>query len=180
MKWMIAATVLISGLALGAEQGGAANLRIGFVDLRKALESVDAYKGVKTSLDKDLAAKKSELEKQQQSLQKDAEQFDKKSAILNDSAKAQKQQELQKRFAELQKNAQESQVELQKRERDLTQPLVDELRAVIEGVGKEKEYQLVLNEGAVLYAAGGADITSDVISRFNSRHKSRGSEKKKK
>ena len=67
---------------------------------------------------------------------------------------------------------------LQKRERELTKPLIDELRAIIEGMGKEKGYQLILekNEGAVLYAQSGSDLTEQVIEKFNAQHK--GSKKK--
>jgi outer membrane protein len=177
MRGIIGFFVVFAGVAMAVESS---TTNIGFVDLRKALDSVDAYKSVKSTLDKDLANKKSELEKAQQTLQKDAEQFDKKAAILNDGAKASKQAELQKRFAELQKNAAESQMELQKRERDLTQPLLDEMRSVIETVGREKNFTLVLNEAAVLYAKEGSDITSQVVDRFNAKHKGKSTDKKKK
>lgn len=161
--------LLFSTLALGAESG----FRMAYVDLQKALQSVDAGKQAKASLEKDVTAKRAELEKAQANLQKEAEQFEKKAAILNDSAKAAKQAELQKKFAEFQKAAAESQMELQKRERDLTKPLIDELRSIIEGIGKEKSYQLILekNEGAVLYAETGADLTDQVIEKFNGRRK---------
>jgi outer membrane protein len=175
MKGIIGIFLLASGAALAVE----ATPNIGFVDLRKALDSVEAYKSVKSTLDKELSSKKQELEKAQETLKKDAEQFDKKAAILNDSAKAQKQAELQKRFADLQKSAMESQTDLQKKERDLTQPLLDEMKSIIEGVGKEKSFQLVLNEAAVLYAQAGSDITSQVVERFNAKHKTK-SEKSKK
>ena len=75
---------------------------------------------------------------------------------------------------ELQKEAAESQMDLQKRERELTKPIIDQLRAIIEGVGKEKGLTLILekNEGAVLFAQGGEDLTQIVIERFNSQTKS--------
>ena len=92
---------------------------------------------------------------------------------MNDSAKTQKQQELQKKFADLQKAAAESQMDLQKRERELTKPIIDEIRSVVEVLGKEKELTLVLekNEGAVLYSQSGEDLTDAVVERFNARAK---------
>ena len=152
-----------------------ATLKVAYVDLQKALQTVDAGKKAKAQLEKDVAAKRTELEKMQSQLQSEAEQFEKKAAILNESAKAAKQAELQKKFMEFQKNASESQADLQKRERELTKPLIDELRAIIEGMGKEKGYQLILekNEGAVLYAEAGSDLTDAVVERFNSKAKSK-------
>lgn len=165
----ILASVILTGAVFAAES----TLKVAYVDLQKALQTVDAGKSAKSQLEKDVQKKRAELEKMQSQLQNEAEQFEKKAAILNESAKAQKQQELQKKFAEFQKNAAESQQELQKRERELTKPLIDELRAIIEGIGKEKGYQLILekNEGAVLYAEAGSDLTETVIDRFNSKHK---------
>ena len=169
MRHLTFALIVLSQIAL-AEEG---KLKVAYVDLQKALQSVDAGKNAKAQLEKDVAKKRTELEKAQAALQTEAEQFEKKAAILNDSAKAQKQAELQKKFAEFQKSAAESQMELQKRERDLTKPLIDELRSIIEDLGKEKGFQLILekNEGAVLYAEAGSDLTDEVIGRFNKRKK---------
>jgi outer membrane protein len=155
-------------------------MKIGFVDLQKSLQTVDAGKQAKGALEKEVTAKREDLEKKEADLRKDAEGFEKKAAILSDAAKSAKQADLQKRFAELQKAAAESQMDLQKRERELTKPIIDELRSIIEGIGKEKGYTLVLerNEGGVLYAANGDDLTDDVISKFNSTHKGKSTKKK--
>ncbi len=179
MKSFLLAVVLLSRLATAAET---ATLKVAYVDLQKALQQVDAGKTAKAQLEKDVAAKRTELEKAQAGLQKEAEQFEKKSAILNDSAKAAKQQELQKKFMEFQKSASESQADLQKRERELTKPLIDELRSIIEGIGKEKSYQLIVekNEGAVLYAEAGSDLTDSVIEKFNAKYKGKSFSTKKK
>ncbi len=178
MKSALLFIAMISFSAFAAD----GQLRVAYVDLQKALQSVEAGKTAKSQLEKDVASKRAELEKAQATLQQEAEQFEKKSAILNDSAKAAKQQELQKKFMEFQKNASESQADLQKRERELTKPLIDELRAIIEGIGKEKGFQLIVekNEGAVLYAEAGSDLTDQVIEKFNTKYKGKKFDPKKK
>lgn len=156
---------------------GNSSVKIGYVDLQKAMQTVDAGKAAKGQLEKEVAAKKSALEKRQGQLQKEAEQFEKQVALLDGGKKLERQQELQKKFAEFQKEAAESQMQLQTKERDLTQPILSEMRAIIEGIGKENNFQLIVekNEGAVLYAEVGADLTAQLIERFNARRK----EKKK-
>lgn len=145
--------------------------KVAFVDLQDALQSVEAGKNAKAQLEKEMTAKRASLEKAQKSLQKETEEFEKKAAIMNDTARAAKQAELQKKIAEFQKSFGESQMELQKRERELTKPIIDELRSIVEGMGKAQNFNLVLekNEGAVLYAQNGTDLTKDVIAAFNSR-----------
>jgi len=165
--------LLLVPFKLAAADAPSTIFKVAFVDLQRALQTVEAGKKAKTLLEKRVTAKREEIEKLQATLQKEFEQFEKKAAILNDSAKAQKQQELQKRYMELQKNYADSQQELQKEERELMKPLIEEFRSVVEGIGKEKGYQLIVekNEGAVLYAEAGADLTEVVIEKFNARKK---------
>jgi outer membrane protein len=182
--------VLLSSFALASEErdpaseikaAGSSVLRVAYVDLQKALQTTDAGKNAKANLEKELTAKKADIEKKQAQIQEEMEKFEKQAAIMNETAKAQKQTELQKKIAEFQKSAAETQMELQRKEREVTKPLIDELRSIIEALGKEKNYQLILekNEGAVLYAEAGSDLTEIVIDRFNAKHKSKPSAKKK-
>ncbi len=67
-------------------------------------------------------------------------------------------QEMQKRIVDYRDNAQK---ELQKKEQDLTKPLIEKVRASIQKVGKAKGYQYVFN-GNDLLLSDGPDITADV------------------
>ncbi len=148
-------------------------VKVAYVDLQRALQTVEAGKKAKAQLEKEMAHKKASLEKEQSQLLKEAEEFDKKVAIFNEVTRLKKQNELEKKKFEFQKKALEIQMSLQQKERDLTKPIIDELRAIIEEIGKTRKYQLIIekNEGAVLYAESGGDLTQEVISRFNSRKK---------
>ncbi|MBI1862068.1 MAG: OmpH family outer membrane protein [Deltaproteobacteria bacterium] len=174
MKALVAFLGLAS-VVLAAE--APASFKVGYVDLQKAMQTVDAGKTAKADLEKEIAAKKVGLEKRQAQLQKEAEAFEKQVALLDGAKKLERQQELQKKFAEFQKEAQETQMQLQGKERELTQPILSEMRAIIEGLGKENNFQLIVekNEGAVLYAEAGADLTQQLIEKFNAKKK----EKKK-
>ncbi len=60
-----------------------------------------------------------------------------------------------------------SQLEIQKKERDLTAPILEKMKKVIAKMAKEKGYSLVVeNSQIALYAAPEADITEDVIKAF--------------
>jgi outer membrane protein len=172
MKALFVQTAMVlSFFAVSSMAVANASLKVAYVDLQQALQSVDAGKKAKSQLEKDVAAKKNELEKEQASLQKEAEEFEKKAAILNEAARGKKQAELQKKLMEFQRKAAETQMTLQNQERSLTKPLIDELRSIIEGLGKERGYSLILekNEGAVLYAETGSDLTDEVVKRFNAK-----------
>ena len=63
---------------------------------------------------------------------------------MNERAKAKKQAELQKRFMEFQKKAHEGNLSLKKLEAELTGPILKHLKSIVEVIGKEKSFQLVL------------------------------------
>jgi outer membrane protein len=167
---VVGALLLASSVQAVAETP---SFKVAYVDLQDALQSVDAGKQAKQQLEKEMTAKRQNLEKTQAALQKETEEFDKKAAIMNETARAQKQQEIQKKIAEFQKSYGESQMELQKRERELTKPIIDELRTIVEGIGKAQTFNLIFekNEGAVLYVQDGKDLTKEVIEAYNSRKK---------
>lgn len=148
-------------------------IKVGFVDLQQALQTVEAGKAAKAQLEKEMAKKREQLEKTQAALQKETTEFENRAEVMSASARATKQAELQKKIAEFQKSFGESQMDLQKRERELTKPIIDELRAIVEGIGKTQSFELVLekNEGAVLYALNGTDLTKEVIENFNKKKK---------
>lgn len=67
-------------------------------------------------------------------------------------------QDMQRRIMDFRDNATK---ELQKKEADLTKPIIEKIRASIQKVGKAKGYQYVLNSAELLLAEG-PDITADV------------------
>ena len=169
-------TTLRLGMIVGllvAVAASANESNIGVVDLRKALETVEAGKTAKAQLDKEVKSKQEELEKSKANFQKEYEAFEKKSSIMNESSKAKTQAELQKKYMDLQKSLADSQMELQKRDRDLTEPIVNELKSIVESLAKEKNLGLVLekNESGVIYSLADRDLTSTVIEKFNQKNK---------
>ncbi len=149
----------------------AADFKIGMVDVKEALFTVDAGKKAKAQLDKELETKQKALEKQQAAIQKEAEAFEKNAGIMNETARAAKQTEIQKKIAEFQKAYQASTMEMQNREREVTKPIIDQLKSIVDGMGKAQGYHLIVekSEGAVLYAQNATDLTKAVIEAFNKK-----------
>ena len=63
----------------------------------------------------------------------------------------------------------DSQAEVKKKENELTNDILKELREVIERIGQEEDYSLILEhaEGLVLYSKKANNITEKVIKRYN-------------
>lgn len=162
MKQMLIFTALLTAGALAS-----ADTKIGFVDMQKAVQSSDAGKKAKSELEGEFEKKKKELQKREADLKKMGEDLEKKKSVLSEEALGKKQGEFQEEMMKYREIVQKSQLEIQKKEHDLTQPILDKMKKVIEKVAKEKGYNMVLeNNAMVLYTDKSSDITEDVIKAF--------------
>ncbi len=165
-KLVLAALVL--GLGVRAQ---AADAKIGYVDLQKAIQETSAGKKAKSDLEKEFNAKKAELQKKEADIKKMGEDLEKKKVALSDDVRAKKTQELQQEMMKFQKEVGESQMNIQKKERDLTGPIIDKLQSAIGRVAKAKGYTMVLekSEQSVLWAQKDDDLTDEVVKDFESK-----------
>ena len=64
-----------------------------------------------------------------------------------------------------------AQMEIQKRERDLTQPIVTKLREILEGIAKKEDYTVVLEkaENSVMWAKKEIDLTERVVKEYDKK-----------
>ena len=174
-KSIFTKSVLWMGLfSLGGACVFADELKIGTVDMQKALQTVDAGKKAKNELEKEFNAKKKSLQTEENALKKMSEDFKKQSLAMNEEARNRKQAELQERIMKFQEMTAKSQSEITQKQHDLTEPLVVKLKSTIGDIAKKKTYTIVLekNENSVLYSLDKDDITDEVISTFDKSNKS--------
>ena len=160
-------------LMISAAKAEGENYRIATIDMQKALQSVEAGKKAKSQLEKEFNTKKKMLQDEETAIRKLTEEFRKQSMVLSDDAKAKKQQEIQERIMKFQETTAKSQAEIQQKEAELTAPIIKNLKDVIKDLAAKKNYNVVLdkNENNVLFSNDKDDLTGDLISTFNSKHK---------
>lgn len=161
MKFVVTAALVLGMAATASAQ----NAKIGYVDLQKAIQETTAGKKAKKDLEKEFNNKKADLQKKESDLKKMGEDLEKKKVALSDEMRAKKTQELQGEMMKFQREVGESQMTIQKKERDLTAPIIEKLQASIEKVAKAGSYTMVLekSEQSVLWAQKDADLTDEVV-----------------
>ncbi|MEK6577817.1 MAG: OmpH family outer membrane protein, partial [Bdellovibrionota bacterium] len=97
------------------------------------------------------------------------EEFQKQSLVMNEEARAKKQQEIQKILMGFQEMTARSQQEIQMKEQDLTKPIITKIRNLVTDLAKKKGYTIVLekNENMVLFSQEKDDLTTEVIALYN-------------
>lgn len=149
----------------------AADVKIGLIDMQKAIQETNAGKKAKKELDEEFNKKKKDLEKLEAEIKKKGEDFDKKSMAMNEEARNKKQAELQGEMRKYQEQAAKSQMEIQKRERELSQPIITKLRGLIEDIAKKEDFTMILerSEQGVMWAKKEFDLTDRLVTEFDKK-----------
>lgn len=164
---LVAALMFVCPVAFGA------SMKIGLVDMQKAIEATKDGQNAKKELENDFGKRKKELEKKEADIRKMGEDFEKKALVLSEDVKKKKQQELQTEMAKFQQEVQKNQMDIQKRQNELLQPILVKLRKVIAGIAQKDSFTTVLEKSdqIVLYSSGDMDITDRVVKEFDSAAK---------
>lgn len=159
-------------VALGLAMPGvaaSADFKIGFVDQQKAILSSKEGQIAEKTLSELAQKKQGELEPKQQDLQRLGEELESQKFVLAKEVLEERRLDLVKRQRDLERQVQEAQEEIQIEQRRLVSPLAKRLNEVIQQIGKDKGFHLVLDKSSpgVLYFESGLDITDLVIKKLN-------------
>lgn len=148
-----------------------AEVKIGYVDMQKAIQETTTGKKAKKELEDEFNKRKKDLEKKEADIKKMHEDFEKRSMAMNEDARMKKQNEIRGEMGKYQENAAKAQMEIQKKERELTQPIVVKLRSMLEEIAKKEDYTVILekSENSVMWAKKDIDLTERLIKAYDGK-----------
>ena len=154
-----------------SEAAEGAGLRIGIVDLQAVLNQSKVGQAAKARVQAEAEQKQKEVQGKERELVKLREEFEKQAAVLSEVARKEKEEALRRRFRELQRFADDSERDLQKRERDAVNDLLKEITTVVRNYGQEKSYHLILErtQAGVIFGTDSVDLTREILERFNAK-----------
>lgn len=182
--WMMF-VVIITCLSFASQSQAQKQLKVAVVDLQAVLDASTKGKAAKErlrelgiKLQEEIKSKRAFKEGREQELQKLREDIRSKGLVLNPQAQEEQEETFRKKVRELQRFIndtnnfiEDATAEFREREVRETRRLLREIRDVVQAMGKEGKYHLVLegNEGAavVLYFDGSVDLTQQVVKRYN-------------
>jgi outer membrane protein len=155
-------TLLIAAvLFVGANQAVNAQAKTAHVDVSEIMGKMPAMLDAQKQLEKLSATYDTDYKTMVDEYQARIKKYETEATTVSDKMNEERSkevQDMQKRIVDFRDNAQK---ELQKKETDLTKPLVEKVKASIQKVGKAKGFQYVLNADQLLLADG-PNITADV------------------
>ena len=164
----IAVVALVAG-GLGRTPVAGAELRIGIVDMQRALNESDAGKKAKDQVKAKFEKAQDALKRQKDDLEHSREDFEKKAIVLKDEERRNLEKDLEGRTLDFKRKYEDFQRDLQRTDRELTSGIVAGLYEVVQDYGREKGYTMILEaqSGQVVFSSKDIDITDEIVSRYN-------------
>lgn len=168
--WLLAVLFMFT-FVFAAQQGFAAEqpIKIGVVDLIKSLNESDAGKKAKADLEILIKTKQTAIDEKGKEIEKLKSDLEKQSSVLSADARKSKEDELEKHIREYQRIVTDSQADVKKKEGEFTGEILKDLRAIIEKIGQEGNYTMIIEnaEGIILYSRQDQNLTEQVIKKYN-------------
>ncbi len=165
-------TALVSSavaLALFLTAGTAgADQKLAVVDVQRAVASTEDGLRAQATLKKMFDSKQQELNKKQNDLQRQREEIDKQAKVLPKDALEKRIGEWQKQMLDLQQIFVEYNKELEKKQKELTDPVFEKIMAIIKRLATTENIDLVVDKATVAYVRGDLDLTDRCIQMYNS------------
>jgi len=155
------AALLFSGAA-SAEQ------KVAVVDVQRAVASTEDGLRAQATLKKLFDNRQQELNKKQTDLQRQREEIDKQSKVLPKDALEKRVNAWQKQMLELQQIFVEYNKELEKKQKELTDPVFEKVMQIIKRLATSENIDLVMDKATVAYVRGDLDLTDRCIQMYNS------------
>jgi outer membrane protein len=146
----------------------AADLKIAYVDIQKAVNESNAGKDAKKLITKDVEKFQGQIADKQKVLQTMKESLEKQAPMLNPDARATREKDYQNKLREFQRWGEDTQNEINQKRMEIERNISIGLQKVIQKVGADEGYTLILekNESIVLFVSRALDITDRVIKAY--------------
>ena len=160
--------VMASLLVAAGERVAHAQTKIAIVDVQHAVMATEDGIRAQATLKKRFDKRQQELDGKQTELARARDDIEKQSRVLSREALQKRTEDWQRRMVELQTVFVDYNKTLQKKQGELTAPIVKKIMAVIARLAKKNGYELILDKQAAPYARQDLDLTEQVIQMYNS------------
>jgi outer membrane protein len=159
-----AIAILCAGpMRAGAE--GPGDLKVGYVDLRRAFFEYEKAKELDNELNEFAEATQVKRDAMVQNITKLRDEAE----LLSEGARQKKQTEMEESIQELQQFDRESRQILMERKDDLFREVIEDIQKVVLDKGTAGGYDYILDSRNIMYAAEKYDLTQEVVSELNKK-----------
>lgn len=179
LRTVLPIAVLAAGWAVGAwwtplparaqsAAPAATNARVGYIDTQRVMAKSAAGVTAREALERDKAAMQKQVDTLQSELAKLKDDLEKKGQLLSPEVRKEKQETMERKVRDLRRLADDFEKDLAKKDRELMVKFARDLQGVVQKLGKERGYTLIVDARAgLIYGAPEADLTEEIIKEFD-------------
>ncbi len=158
--------ILMSGFAYA--QG---TTKLGVIDLQRVIRDSKAGKAAKSAFESEFQRKKQIIESKQSQLESLRRDFIQNAPVMNDTTRKQKAEQIDKLDKDLNRTRQDFRDDLQRKDLELTQQILQDLESILQNIGQTDGYTMIVEvtEGGVVYANTAIDVTPKVIQAYDAK-----------
>ncbi|MBI4384173.1 MAG: OmpH family outer membrane protein [Nitrospinae bacterium] len=158
---------LVLALSLPASLAFGQDAKIGFVDLQKAVSGTKEWKKEFATFKTDFQKEKSVIAEKEKSIRQELEDLNKQGFVLSPDLKKKKEEGFMKDKREFERYVQDRNEEYNRKEKQITDNLLQKMIKVVQAMGKEKKYTMILERSAVFYFSPDDDLTDLAIKAYD-------------
>jgi outer membrane protein len=145
----------------------APGVRLGILDVGRALRDASAVKGIRSQLDGYMDSYRADTQKEEQSLRAADAELGRKRTVLSAEAFAAERQKLEQRVAAAQGKVQDRRQSLERVHAEAMQKVQDALAGIVSAIAKERGLTLILRKDQTLFALPSYEITEEAMKRLD-------------
>ena len=150
----------------------AADFKLGYIDMQRALNGSEAGKEAKEQLATRLKKYQDEINAKQDELKRLKDEVEKQGTFLNDATRASKEKDYQQKLKEFQRFTKDAQDELQGKDEEFTRKILESMEKIIQEYGRKNGFTFIfVKNESMLFVDEKADLTEEVLKLFNANRK---------
>lgn len=173
MYSLVRATVLAFGLLASGSTFASAQsgLKFAYIDSRIVLDKAPGRAAAESTFQKEYDAAQVKIKKMQDTLQAMVAAYQKTGATLTPVTRELREKEIRDKQQTYENGAQLLEAQMQQRQGELVQPMMNQIREVLEAMRKEDGFAFIFDVGASSNVIVAADTTLNVTEKVISRLK---------
>lgn len=143
--------------------------RIAYIDVQRILARSAAGVAAREQLEKDKASMQKDIDAKRTEVEKLRDELEKKGALLSADARKEKQETLERKVRDIRRLVDDYRIELERKEQGLLQKVLVDISGVVERVGKQRGFLVIVEKrgGGIIYGAPEADLTDEIIKAYD-------------
>jgi len=149
--------------------------KIGYIDMQKVFQGYEKTRDRETDVRKNQEECQRNIDKVREEIEKLKDELKEQELILTETARQEKQVEIDRRITELDNLVRDMTERLEKKWEEYTDEIVKDIYATTRSIAENEGYRLVFHKEALIYATPEPefDLTEKVLSGLNEKYRSK-------